>query len=126
MIRLPFQQSKKSLSGLALTCLLLALTGCYYDSEEALYYLTPVDCTTIPATFDANVQAILNSKCAISGCHDATASGGTILLTFSNAKLKADRIKQRAVVEKTMPPSGGITINEINTLKCWIANGTPQ
>lgn len=117
---------KNMLRGLAMIGFTIWLDGCYYDNEETLYHLIIVDCATIPATFDANVHSIMVSKCATAGCHDATTAGGSVLLTYADVKLSASRINQRTIVEKTMPPGGGMTTDELNILKCWISNGAPK
>jgi uncharacterized membrane protein len=112
--------------GLILISGLIWLGGCYYDNEETLYHRTIVNCNSISATFDANVQSIIISKCATSGCHDATGAGATVLLTYADVKRYSNRINQRTLIEKTMPPGGGMTQDELNILNCWISNGTPQ
>lgn len=101
------------------------LGSCYYDKEEILYPgSTTVDCTTTPAGFAADVQPLFISKCAVSGCHDpATASGGAIFQNHAQISSKKDRILIRAVVDKTMPPTGPLTPAESAKIKCWIEAG---
>ena len=101
------------------------LSSCYYDKEEILYPgSTTVDCTTTPAGFAADVQPLFISKCAVSGCHDpATASGSAIFQNYSQISSKKDRILIRAVIDKTMPPTGPLTPAESAKIKCWIEAG---
>jgi uncharacterized membrane protein len=102
------------------------LAGCYYDKAELLYPDGAIDCSTVTATF-VKVQSILTSKCNTSGCHNTRdAAGGTVLETYDQAKEKAGRINQRAIVEKTMPPGTALTSSETAILKCWINSGTPN
>lgn len=105
--------------------LIVSAAGCYYDKEELLYPGSnqPVNCSTVAAKFSANVQPLVVAKCATAGCHDATASGGVVLQTYSQISSRADRINARAVVEKTMPQTGPLSTDEINILKCWIDGG---
>lgn len=108
---------------------MLVLGGCYYDKEEILYpgSTTPVDCTTVQSGFAADVQPLIISKCAIPGCHDASgASGGVILQSHAQMSGKKDRINTRAVVDKTMPPTGPLTPAEAAKIKCWIDAGAPN
>lgn len=110
-------------------CITLSATGCYYDNEEYLYpgSNTPVNCSSIQPTFSADVKPLILSKCAISGCHNAAgASGGVILETHGQISAKASRILTRAVVEKTMPPTGPLLPEESAKLKCWIEAGAPN
>ena len=91
-----------------LICLGAMLGSCYNDKEELLYpgSLNPVDCSTVPARFSTDVQPIINTKCAISGCHDATAAGNSIFQNYNQVSAKKDRIYTRVVVEGSMPPTG--------------------
>ncbi|MEO6669473.1 MAG: hypothetical protein ABIN36_08355 [Ferruginibacter sp.] len=104
---------------------LFVLAGCYNDKEELLYPGSniPADCATVPSKFAADVYPMITSRCAVSGCHDATASGGVILQNYTQINSKQDRINARVVIEKSMPPTGPLLPAEINKIKCWINNG---
>ena len=104
---------------------LLSLPGCYKDKEELLYpgSTDSADCSSVPASFSADIRPLITSRCAIPGCHDGTASGGAILQTYAQISGKKDRVNQRAVVEKTMPPTGALPPAEIEKIKCWIDGG---
>jgi uncharacterized membrane protein len=109
-----------------ITVMTMLLPGCYYDKAELLYPGRAVDCSTVSGTF-TKVKSIMTSKCNTSGCHNAaSAAGGTVLETFDQVKAKATRINQRAIVEKTMPPNGALSSEEIAILTCWISSGTPN
>ena len=105
--------------------LVILLQGCYLDKEEILYPGSTVvaDCSTIPAKFSSDVLPIISSKCAIPGCHDASASGGVTFQTYAQISAKKDRIHTRAIIEKSMPASGALLPEEINKIKCWIDAG---
>jgi uncharacterized membrane protein len=111
-----------AISGLILI-LIAGLESCYYDNEEELYHLTPVDCSTVNASFSQSVLPLITTKCATSGCHNASAAGGVVLQNYDQINAKADRIKQRVIVERTMPPGGGPTLDQANIISCWITNG---
>lgn len=103
-----------------------SMAGCYYDKEKILYPGSniPADCTVTPSKFAADVQPLIISKCATQGCHDAGgASGGVILQSYQQVSDKKDRINTRALVDKTMPPSGPLTPAEAAKIKCWIDAG---
>ncbi len=108
--------------------LALVMQSCYYDKEELLYpgSTAAVDCSTVPATFSANVLPIVSANCATSGCHDATASGGLTFQNHSQISGAQARINARALIEKTMPPSGPLQPSEINAIKCWLESGAPN
>ncbi len=106
--------------------LILFSASCTYDKEELLNPPQKNVCDTLNATY-AKVQSILSTKCSTSRCHSAAAArGGTVLETYDQAKAKAERIKQRALVEKTMPPSAPLSTNDIAVLQCWFDAGMPN
>ena len=108
--------------------LVTSATGCYYDKEELLYSgKGTLSCSSISAKFSTDVSVIIKNKCATSGCHDAAgAAGGSVLVTYAQISAAAARINQRAVVDKTMPTSGPLSVAEVSMLKCWIDSGAPN
>jgi hypothetical protein len=108
---------KRNLFFILLFAATATMHSCYYDKEELLYpgTNTPVDCSTVNAKFAANVQPLISAKCATSGCHDATASGGLILQNYAQISGVKDRINAAP-----LQPS------EINIIKCWIESGAPN
>lgn len=107
-----------------ITVMATVMTGCYYDKAELLYPDGEVNCSAVSATY-SKVQAIMAGKC--NGCHNAgNAAGGTVLETYDQVKAKAGRIRQRVIVEKTMPPRGPLSSGEMAILQCWISSGTPN
>jgi len=113
---------------LFIAMLATSVSGCYYDKEELLYSgKGTIDCATISAKFSTDVNPIIKSKCATSGCHDAaSASGGSVLVTYAQIAAQTARINQRCVVDKTMPTSGPLLPAEIAIVKCWIGSGAPN
>ena len=73
--------------------------------------------------FSTDVLPLIQSRCATANCHDASASGGIILQNYTQVFTVKDRIKTRAVVQKTMPVFTPLNAAETATLKCWIDNG---
>ncbi|MBL0357793.1 MAG: hypothetical protein IPP72_13310 [Chitinophagaceae bacterium] len=114
-------------AGLILS-MMISATGCYYDKEALLYPGSNqvVDCATISAKFSTDVSPLIAGKCATSGCHDATASGGLIFQNYTQVSSAKDRINIRAVVEKSMPSAAPLQPSEINIIKCWIESGAPN
>lgn len=105
-----------------------SFTGCYYDKEELLYSgKAVINCSTVSAKFGADVNPIIQGKCATSGCHNAAgAAGGSVLVTYAQIAAQTARINQRCVVDKTMPTSGPLSAAEIAKIKCWIESGAPN
>jgi uncharacterized membrane protein len=114
-----------------MVCVLLVVVtvGCYNDREELLYAKSgaAVDCSTKPAKYAADVAPIMQNKCTTSGCHNAASgAAGVVLENHAQVAAFAARIKQRCVIDKTMPPGTALTPAEINILSCWISAGTPN
>jgi uncharacterized membrane protein len=107
------------------TTVILA-TGCYYDKGELIYPNSTVDCSKVTATYTA-VKSIMAGKCNTTGCHNAaSAAGSAVLETYDQVKALAGRIKQRVIVDKTMPPGNPLTSSDISILTCWINSGMPN
>ncbi|MDX1938114.1 MAG: hypothetical protein SFU21_13415 [Flavihumibacter sp.] len=68
-----------------------------------------------------DVKAIVQTKCAISGCHNGTqAPNFTQDCTIA---ANAARIKARAVDQGDMPPTGPLTQAEKNKITAWVTAG---
>jgi uncharacterized membrane protein len=101
----------------------LLMQGCYYDKEDLLYPSTGADCNLINAKF-TDVKPVILNKCATAGCHNSSsAAGGVVLETYAQISSKKDRVMQRAIREKTMPPAAALTASEVNIITCWINSG---
>ena len=104
---------------------IIVVSGCYYDKEELLYP-DGINCATVPARFSADVNPIIQSRCAISGCHAAGSTNGRGPLTsYDLIKNAAVEIKA-AVVSKFMPQGSSLTPIEIKTISCWVDAGAPN
>lgn len=107
---------------------LMLAAGCYYDKEELLYPGSgqAVNCSTVSAKFSTDVLPLVTAKCAIPTCHNSSAAGGLVFQNYSQVSAAKDRINQRVVVEKSMPPTGALAASEISILQCWIESGAPN
>ena len=99
------------------------ITGCYYDTSELLYP-GGADCTGVAPSYATEVAPLIQSKCALSGCHSAgvTNTGGP-LTNYTENKNKAASIKA-TVLNGSMPKGCSLTPAEIKTISCWVDNGS--
>ena len=108
-----------------LTCVLsgiLILSSCYYDKEDLLYP-DGINCSTVPARFATDVNPIIQTRCAIAGCHAAGTSNGVGPLTsYDLIKNAAVEIKV-AVETRFMPQGSSLSQLEIKTISCWVDSG---
>jgi uncharacterized membrane protein len=104
---------------------LVFASSCYFDKEEELYPNN--NCNTQDVTFSTHVSAAINNKCATAGCHVA---GGIPpnLTNFAGVSGSVDRIRIRAIEQRTMPPASApkLTDCEHKQIQTWINNGAPN
>jgi hypothetical protein len=80
-------------------------------------------CSETEISFGLTISPIIQQNCAIDDCH-----GGKQFPDFRQFSLiqeNAQRIKQQ-VVNRTMPPDRSLTQAQIDSIVCWVDNGTPQ
>lgn len=115
----------KKLLPIALVC--IGFYGCYYDVEEELYGAATCN---LPATlsYATDIEPIIQSKCATSGCHVSGGGGNGIFDSYQGVKAKVDNgsFEQTTLIQMSMPPSGGLSNCEQQLFEAWIAAGAPQ
>jgi hypothetical protein len=114
----------------------ISLTSCYYDVDEELNPpLTNNDCDTTASKFAADIQPILNSNCATSGCHTAAViAGGYVFDNYNDVKSTILNDSARfigSILQQTgyspMPKGGGkLSDCNISKIKAWLASGAPN
>lgn len=107
--------------------LLIGTNGCYYDKEELLY--PGSFCDTVGVTWTTDIEPLINTKCAVSGCH----ANGTVapnLTGYTAVKAQADngRLRARAIdgVPSFMPASGKLPACDLADLDAWLRAGAPN
>lgn len=88
---------------------------------------TTVDCSTINAKFNADVNPIIQSSCATnSDCHGAGSINGPGALT-SYAQIAANASNINLQVQAgLMPKTGTLSTTQKNIIKCWVQSGSPN
>lgn len=101
--------------------------GCYKDNKESMFPSTGV-CDTANVTWAKDIQGIVTTSCAISGCHNATASGGYNLSNFAGVKMMVDNNRFLAVIESGSMPKNASKLDNcaIDKVRSWIAKGALQ
>lgn len=102
------------------------LGSCYYDVEEELYPQDP-DCVTAEMTYEGEISTIINTNCAISGCHVA-GTGRVDFTGYAGVSQVANsgELRQKVVIEKSMPPSKPLSACEIAKIEAWLNQGAPE
>jgi hypothetical protein len=107
----------------------LALASC----EKEYFETVPVD-TTLEVSFLNDIEPLLVSKCASSGCHDGAVRPNllkdrcyTSLMDGGYVDtLKPDESILMIRIKKDMPPPSGLPAAELNKVLSWISQGAQE
>ncbi len=109
----------------------LVFASCSSDEDDMMNIVTE-DCNGLVISYQNDIVPIINTTCALSGCHIEGFSNGDFT-SYNGLKSKADngRLNSRVVVNKNMPPSNSsgpksLSAQQIIAFKCWIADGAPD
>ncbi len=70
----------------------------------------------------SDIQAIVNTNCAIGSCHVSGGSAPFALTSETAIKSRASAIKS-ATQGKSMPKNGTLSQSDINAIACWVDDG---
>jgi hypothetical protein len=89
--------------------------------------LNNLDCSKISSGYSANIKPIIDGNCLSSGCHNTGSVNGDFT-TYSGLKAKADNgtLDNRVIQNKSMPPSGSLSMDNLKKIKCWLNSGSPN
>ena len=84
-----------------------------------------IDCGTVK--FSTTILPLISSKCATSGCHNASSTNGPGPLT-GYAQIFASRTSILASVTSNRMPQGGpaLSAQEKGAINCWIDANAPN
>jgi hypothetical protein len=115
--------------------LLSFVSSCYYDNEEELYPEPAKPCDTTSVTYSTSVKPILDTKCAVAGCHNAQAQAAGINLSShagiqNYLEVSADRFISSIARDGNASemPKGGNKLPEceITLIRTWVNAGFPN
>jgi hypothetical protein len=105
------------------TVIIVVFVGVLSCSEENIFEPT---CTGLTPSFVTDVQPIISSNCAVSGCHTTGSTKGPGALTTYAQISGAKSSISIAIKNGSMPRNGSLTADEKNQVLCWILNGAPN
>lgn len=73
-------------------------------------------------SFSAQIKPIIDTKCALSGCHNGDNGANRNWTVFSNVKSNASNIKTRTG-NRSMPLTGSLSQEQIDLIACWVDDG---
>jgi hypothetical protein len=107
------------------------LNSCYYDNEEYLYNSS--NCNDTVYSYNGRVKAIMEQRCAISGCHTgASPDGGISLDNYADVKNNAENgeffcsINWNSGCSQMPKNSSKLDACTIFALQQWKAKGYPE
>ncbi len=83
-------------------------------------------CRKDNGVYYSSVELIVNTSCAVSGCHDASSKAGNLdCSSYTSMKTVLDngKFEDRVLVKKDMPPAGSLSQADIDKLEQWKENG---
>ncbi|MBL7719950.1 MAG: hypothetical protein JNL72_14020 [Flavipsychrobacter sp.] len=98
--------------------------SCKKDTTEPPATST-FDCNTV--TYSGTIASLATSRCNASGCHNS-GSGNGDFTAYAGLKAKFDNgsLRQRVLVEESMPQGGSLTDEQYKQFECWINAGAPN
>lgn len=100
-------------------------TGCTTEKGEVPESLP---CDTSMITYTNTIERIVSTNCTTApGCHLRGASEGD-MTSYQGLMLKVNSqaLKQRVLIDKTMPPTGPLSIEDRQKIQCWLNEGAPE
>ena len=100
----------------------LLFQACESDSIEDLIPPPPPPPDTV--SWSMEVEPIISGNCGIAGCHLDTQM--PFLTNHTEVTDNLNRVETRALIERTMPPTGALPKQERDLIGKWIMQGAPN
>ncbi len=103
--------------------LVLLLSNCAYESEEALF--GAAQCDPDPVTYQGEIKPLMLAKCALPECHDGSDRSLDNYRLYGIVKNRSRFIKKETANRNMPPPNSGVQLSaqEITNIACWIDDG---
>ena len=110
-----------------LVVVVFLLVACTKRHEDTLGTVSPGSGGGSAKSFAVDVDPIIQPSCAASsGCHGSGSSAGPgPLLTYTQVFNARSSIRS-AVSSGSMPPNGGLSVTQKNSIIFWIDSGAPN
>jgi hypothetical protein len=113
----------KSSLVICLTVLSISLIAC---SKGGGGDAPGLDCNTVPKSFAADVNPIIQGRCNLATCHTAGSTNGPGPLTTYTEVFNARAQIRPAIVSGLMPENSTLSTSQKNSIICWIDSGAPN
>jgi hypothetical protein len=88
--------------------------------------LQQYSCDSGTVGYQDSVKPIVQTKCALDGCHNGTNHELPNWTDFSTFQNRASDVKRRILAHEMPPsnsPAGGLSHAQINAIACWVDQG---
>ena len=105
--------------------ILVLFYSCSSDNLEEYYGI--VDCSSEVISYADDIVPIIDTNCAIPGCH-VSGTGLPDWTKYENVAANAQKIKEYTF-DGVMPPSTSgksLTIEQVREISCWVNSGAPN
>lgn len=86
-----------------------------------------IDPCTVTVSFVSDIKPIIDTSCALTGCHNGDNGADRNWTVFSNFQTKRANVKDRITrppgTPGHMPAAGSITDDQIQSIVCWVDQG---
>ena len=98
---------------------LVLVVACKKEEKEEI-----IDCSGVSPSYNSDIKPIINANCLSSGCHNSASGNGDYTSYIGlNAVASSGALESRIVTNKTMPPTGPLSLEDRKKIKCWISSG---
>lgn len=89
---------------------------------------TPSFCDSLNVKYSTDIGPIMQTNCALSGCHDASMSAPGNFNNYTDVQTIAlnGKLWNRINTVGDMPPAGKLPNSELQKIDCWIQKGAPN
>ena len=110
----------KKLFVLSISVGLINLSACKFDKGELPKPQVASMCDSV--TYTKTIAPIITKNCI--SCHKSGFSSGDFT-TYAGVKQKADAssLKTKVITELLMPPTGPLSVQDRDKIRCWLDNG---
>jgi len=122
----------KHLIYFSLICLTLGIYSCDGDEEPVDPPVIVEECDAA-RTYTDDIQAIIETNCAIAACHDAASAAADIVLAdYTTVAAEAEMSRFLSAIRHesgfTAMPIGAAQLSEelITEIACWVEQGRPE
>jgi hypothetical protein len=119
-------KTRNSLAAISALCILLFIVILQSCVDHTLPEVNIDECGGT-VSYASQVKPIVDTSCAIAGCHNGDNGADKNWTVFTNFQSKSSNVKDRitrpAGADGHMPASGSITEDEIQTIVCWVDQG---